>query len=168
VRCYRLPPVKVEGTEYTPYLCTPDTKFWRTLSRLVIASRVTARASLLWIERPMLWPVLDEVLRAKTLRQWLKTWREIKKYGLPAVREAYALGNVIQALTPEPEAFEKLFSVEIAGPPALTTMARHVANLLDGVLGALGAEGAYRVMYAALQCAMRLVLGTPLRPRKGT
>jgi hypothetical protein len=166
VRCYRLPPARIGTADYTPYLCTPDTQFWRTLSRLAVVSRVTARAGLLWLERPMLYPVLDRVLGAKTLRQWLEAWREIRRYGLPPVREAYSLGSAVQALTPEPEAFEKLFDVKIAEPPALMTMAKHVAKLLDAMLGATGPEGAYRMMYRTLQCAMRLALGPPLRPRK--
>jgi hypothetical protein len=168
MKCYRLPPVKVGGTEHTPYLCTPDTKFWRTLARLVLVARVMARANVLWVERPMLYPVLDEVLKAGTLRQWVETWREIKGYGLPAVREAYALGSAVQVLTPEPEAFEKLFSVKHAGPPALTTMAGHVTKLLDAMLGALGIEEAYRMAYRMLQCAMRLALGPPLGRKKST
>jgi len=168
VRCYRLPPVKVGGTEYTPYLCTPTTRFWRVLSRLVLVSKVMARASLLWLERPMLYPVLDRILEARTARQWVEAWSEIRKYGLPPVREAYSLGNVVQVLTPEPEVFEKLFGVQPAPVPPLATMARHVTKLLDGVLGALGPEGAHKMMYAVLRCALRLALGPPLRPRKGT
>jgi hypothetical protein len=166
VRCYRLPPARIGTADYTPYLCTPDTRFWRTLARLAVVSRVTARAGLLWLERPMLYPVLDRVLGARTLRQWLETWREIKKYGLPPVREAYSLGSAVQALTPEPEAFEKLFGVQVAGAPPLTDMARHVIRLLDGLVGAMGPEGAYKALYAAVYCAMKLALGPPLRPKK--
>lgn len=166
MRCYRLPPARIGTADYTPYLCTPDTKFWRMLARLAVVSRVTARAGLLWLERPMLYPVLDRVLEARTLRQWLEAWREIRRYGMPPVREAYSLGSAVQVLTPEPEAFEKLFGVQVAGAPPLTDMARHVTRLLDGLVGAMGPEGAYRMMYRALQCAVRLALGLPLRPKK--
>jgi len=168
MNCYKLPPIRIEGTEYTPYLCTPTTKFWRMLSRLVLVSRVMARASLLWFERPMLYPVLDKVLEAKTTRRWVKTWGEIKKYGLPPVREAYSLGSVVQVLTPEPEVFEKLFGVQPAPVPPLMTMAKYITKLLDAMLGAMGPEGAHKMMYRTLRCAMRLAFGPPLRPKKGT
>ena len=180
MRCAKLGSVKLDDVDQYEYVCDWDTDFFRRL--LIVLNHaddfyvfkgmlILTRPSLSGYVQEMLKPEEEkeeEYIRLRRYRRKRRSRTEVayealEKYlkraaeeGAERIREYFTFGPVLQALTPEPEAFEAAYNVQIISKMSWIKLGEQAVKYVDSLVAMFGLEKAAYTMNYVLNCVTKL------------
>jgi len=180
VKCAKLGSIKLDNVEHYEYICDWDTDFFgRLLIVLDYADDFYVFKGMLTLTRPSLSKYIPEMLKPEEeeeekyirLRRYQKrrrlkaevTYETLEKFLKKAVeeeaeriREHFTFGPVLQALTPEPEAFEAVYNVQITSRISWIKLGEQAVKYIDSLVAMFGLDKAAYTMNYVLNCVTKL------------
>ena len=158
MRCSDVGEAELWGEKYRNYLCSGTTSFFRKLVLFVLHSKsISFSNGILVVDFHTIDPYIYEE-KVLTYRKLAKLLKRAKSDGTKAVRYVFSLGPLVQALTPEPEVFRRVFKVEEAGMLSWVVLGRQAVKYVDSVIAAFGMEKAAQTLVYFFDCVTKKYL----------
>jgi len=164
--CSDLGAVKLGGAEYRNYICDGTTSFFRKLVLLTLYSNVSYEKGILVIDFNTIEPYISEEkhITAKKLAELL---RKAKSEQTETVRYMFSFGPLVQVLTPEPEAFKKMFGAKTSKKLSWIRLGNQAIKYVDSVIMAFGMDKAAQTLTYFFECVTRRYMEEFEKKQKG-
>jgi len=165
--CSDLGAIKLNGMEYRNYICDGTTSFFRRLILLSLYSEfISYEKGILIVEFNTIEPYISKEKRI-TIKKLIELLRRAKSEQTGAVRYMFSFGPLVQALTPEPEAFKKMFNAKTSKKLSWIRLGNQAIKYVDSVVMAFGMDKAAQTLTYFFDCVTRRYMEEFEKKQKG-
>lgn len=158
MKCSDVGEIELWDVKYRNFICSGNTSFFRRLVLFIIHSEyINYNNGVLIVDLHTIEPYIYEESHI-TFRKVAEMLRRAKEEGTKVVRYVFALGPLVQVLTPEPDVFRRVFKVEEAGMLSWVALGKQAVKYVDSVIAAFGMEKAAQTLVYFFECVTKKYL----------